>query len=199
MEKKHGSDTPILVHTDLQVVNQDLKLITPSFKQAMNSNFSLTALHRVLIQNTITGCTAMYNKALADLLYRKPKYCVMHDWWLQLVAAAFGEIGHLDDTTVLYRQHGANIIGAKDVRRFSYKIDRFLHSDEVKKAISITYPQAESFLHIYKEHLTCQQQEIIKSYCSIPTMRKLAKWYTTCKLKAFKNGFSRNVAYFLYI
>lgn len=37
----------------------------------------------------------------------------MHDWWLALVAAAFGEVVELPESTVLYRQHGGNAAGAR--------------------------------------------------------------------------------------
>jgi len=199
VEKRYSSDVPILIHTDLQVVDKELQLITPSFKWVMHSNFNRTGFHQILIQNTVTGCTAMYNRALAMLLDCKPQYCIMHDWWLQLVAAAFGKIEHLDEATVLYRQHTDNIIGAKNVRKWSYKLDRFIHSNEVKEAINVTYLQAESFLQVYCEQLNESQRKIVEKYCAIPGKWKLGKWYTACELRAFKNGLSRNIAYFLFI
>jgi hypothetical protein len=36
----------------------------------------------------------------------------MHDEWLAIIAAAIGKISHIDEPLVLYRQHGANQIGA---------------------------------------------------------------------------------------
>jgi len=199
MEKEHGTETPILIHSDLTVVDKQLQLINPSYRQAMNSNYNRTALHQVLIQNCITGCTAMYNRSLSALLNRIPVYCIMHDWWLELVAAAFGKIGHIDDQTVLYRQHGKNSIGAKDVRSLSYKVSRLINGKEVRDAIYITYPQAESFLIAYQERLSEDQRETIRNYCGIPKLGKLSRWRRTCELKAFKNGLSRNIAYFIFI
>jgi hypothetical protein len=37
----------------------------------------------------------------------------MHDWWLAQCAALFGHIALVDHATVLYRQHGTNVLGAK--------------------------------------------------------------------------------------
>ena len=42
-----------------------------------------------------------------------PKEAIMHDWWIALVTAAFGKIKRISKTTVLYRQHDKNKIGAK--------------------------------------------------------------------------------------
>ncbi|MCL1999354.1 MAG: glycosyltransferase family 2 protein [Turicibacter sp.] len=199
MERENGVNTPILVHTDLTVTDENLAVKNPSYKAAMNSDFSRTAFNQVLIQNTLTGCTALYNRALAELLTTAPKYCVMHDWWLKLVAAAFGRIGHLEEQTVLYRQHGGNAIGAKDVRTLSYKIGRLLNGGSVKEAIKITYPQAESLLDIYDNVLTLSQKQAIEKYCKIPQLGKLARWRTITELNSLKCGFFRNVAYFIFV
>jgi len=192
-------NTPILVRTDLCVVNNDLDVINPSYKKAMHSNFGRTELRHVLIQNTFAGCTAMYNKVLADLIIDEPDYCIMHDWWIELVASAFGKLCHIDEPTALYRQHDKNEIGAKDVRKLSYKIDRVIHYKEVKEAIRITYKQAESFLKIYKDKLQKNQIVLLERYCMMPTLSKLSRWKTICSLGTYKNGLSRNIAYFLFV
>ena len=200
LEAEFGFHAPLLVHTDLRVVGEDLAtVISPSFKEAMNANYNRTKLRDQLIQNTLTGCTVMYNRSLANLIDNKPEFMVMHDWWLMLVAVAFGKIGHVDKPTVLYRQHGSNEIGAKDVRKFSYKINRLLNRDKIKEAINNTYPQAESLLNAYDGLLSEEQKSLVRQYCSIPQMGKIDRWRTVCKLGTFKNGLSRNVAYFMFI
>ena len=44
----------------------------------------------------------------------------MHDWWMALIAACFGKIGFVRQATILYRQHRANEVGAKNARSLSY-------------------------------------------------------------------------------
>jgi len=199
MEAEHGTNTPILVHTDLKVVNENLKTINPSYKQAMNSDYTRTALNQVLIQNTVTGCTVMYNRALSELITQKPDYCVMHDWWLKLTASAFGKIGHIEEQTILYRQHSKNEVGAKDVRKLSYKLNRLMNGGSVKEAIRITYPQAVSFLETYKHKLTEEQRKTIEKYCTVPKLGKLARCRTLLSMGALKSGISRNIAYFIFV
>ena len=199
MEKKHGIETPLLVHTDLCVVDGALRVVEPSFKAAMNADYSKTGLNQLLVQNTLTGCTAMYNRALAELLREEPPYMVMHDWWLMLVAAAFGKIGQLDEQTILYRQHSQNQIGAKNVNTLRYKLDRFFHGEEVRAALRQTYGQSESFLSVYGEMLSPDQRNLLRQYMETPKLSKLARWKRVRSLGTLKNGFSRNVAHFLYI
>ena len=123
----------------------------------------------------------------------------MHDWWLQLVASAFGKIGHIDEPTILYRQHGENSIGAKNVRKLSYKLKRFINSSEIRHAIEITYDQAESLILLFDKLLCDKKNQIALQYCQIPKMNKLNRWRTICKLKTFKIGLTRNIAYFIFV
>ena len=199
MERKHGSETPLLAHTDLRVVDEELRVMEPSFIKAMHADYNKTGLNQLLVQNTLTGCTAMYNCALAELLTKEPPYMVMHDWWLMLVVAAFGRIGHSGEQTILYRQHQGNQIGAKNVNTLRYKLNRFLHGEEVKIALRQTYEQAQSFLGIYEEMLSPEQRHLLRQYVQTPTLPKLARWRRVHLLGTLKNGFSRNVAHFLYI
>jgi hypothetical protein len=67
-----------------------------------------------LTQNIATGCTIMLNRAAVDrILASHPPTEAWHDWWSYLVVTASGGRVLFDPTPViLYRQHGANVIGA---------------------------------------------------------------------------------------
>lgn len=200
MEKKYGAETPLLVYTDLKIVDENLKTISPSYKAAMNANFSKTSLRNLISQTTLAGCAAMYNRALSNMLTDTPSFIVMHDWWIMLVASAFGKIDHIDEQTVLYRQHGSNDVGAKDVRKLGFKLHKMLHNDEIKKALSETYTQAASFLEVYSDRLAEEQKALLTAYINIPNKRcKLARMIEICRLGSLKNGFSRKLAHLLYI
>jgi len=183
----------------LRVVDKNLNVIFPSFKESMNANYNRTQLKDQLIQNTLTGCTAMYNRALANLIIKEPLYMIMHDWWLILSASAFGYVGHIDHQTILYRQHGQNQIGAKDVRTLQYKLKKLINYAEIKQAINDTYKQAASFLTCYRDKLTEQQIVLLETYCNIPRMNKFMRWRTICRLGTLKNGLFRKIANFIFI
>jgi hypothetical protein len=72
------------------------------------------AFPAALTQNVATGCTVMLNQAAISLIAasRAPGG-TLHDWWCYLVVAAAGGRLMFDATpVVLYRQHGANMVGA---------------------------------------------------------------------------------------
>ncbi len=119
LEREHGAQTPLLVSTDLRVVDEKLGVISDSFWTYQRIHPErLNRLSRVLVQNFATGCTVMVNRALADMALPIPPEAVMHDWWLALVASRFGKARRLLRATVLYRQHGRNDVGA---RRWSFQ------------------------------------------------------------------------------
>jgi len=198
MEKRHPN-TPLLVHTDLQVVDQHLNVINPSFRQHTKRNYNRRAFHQVLNINNATGCTIMYNLALAKLLTKPPKHCVMHDWWLKLVAIAFGKIDHVSEATMLYRQHGQNACGAKDVRRLSYKLNRLINGKELRAVLHETCRQAGCLLEIYPHMLTASQKSLLQSYSAIPQMGKLRRVLTLIRLRTVMPCLSRNIALFMFI
>lgn len=70
-----------------------------------------------LIENVVTGCTAVINKTLRDLVVeRLPEFTVMHDRWLYLVASCFGEVLYDETPHICYRQHGGNVVGTNSSR-----------------------------------------------------------------------------------
>ena len=191
--------TPLLVHTDLCVVDQHLNIINPSYRLFTKRDYNRMAFRQVLNLNNVSGCTAMYNRALSELLITPPKHCVMHDWWLQLLAVSFGKVAHINNATLLYRQHGLNAVGAKDVRKLSYKLKYLLNGDKLRKALHETCRQAGCLLEMYPNLLSDKQKYILKAYSAIPQMRKLTRIKTIINLRVFMPCFSRNIALFLFI
>lgn len=109
------ADQPLLVYTDLKVVDEDLNVLNESMI-ATQSHHANTELHQELTENTVTGGTMMINRALADL-WQTADDLLMHDWYLALVAAALGKLVYIDQPTQLYRQHSKNVLGARTWRK----------------------------------------------------------------------------------
>lgn len=199
LEAQHGAETPALVHTDLVIADEELNAIRPSYREAMRADYSKTSLRNVLVQNTVTGCTAMYNRALAELLTEPPSYAVMHDWWVELLAAAFGVIGCIDEAPILYRQHGANSVGAGDMRSPGYILGRIADGGGIRGALRNTCLQARSLLELHSERMTPEQRQLVEAYASIPERSKPGRILTSLRLGTMKNGLIRKVAQMIYI
>jgi len=199
MEALYGYHMPILLHSDLIVVNRELEIIAESYRKMMRANYKRTALHQVVSQNIVTGCTAMYNSALAELLTEIPNFLVMHDWWLLLIAGAMGRISFLQEKTVMYRQHGNNSVGAADIASFSFITRKIRNSVEIRKALDDSYRQADAFLRLYGNMIPDKQREIISRYASIPGLGKFRRMWTVLRYKHIKNGMLRMVAHLIYI
>lgn len=113
LEAKYGKEKPLLLYTDLTVVDKELNVVAKSFWEYEELNPDNTTINRLLVQNVVTGCTTIMNKKLKDLSIPIPPEAIVHDWWTALVASVFGHIDYISVPTVLYRQHDRNDVGAK--------------------------------------------------------------------------------------
>jgi rhamnosyltransferase len=108
-----GRGMPLLVHSDLAVVREDLSLLHRSFLEFQGLRHrSESTLGPLLVQNFVTGSTVVLNRALLETAVPLPPV-IMHDWWLALCAAALGRLLYVPEATVLYRQHGNNTQGSR--------------------------------------------------------------------------------------
>ena len=114
LEAEHGAGVPILAHTDLVTVDGALQTIDGSYWHYQGLSPCFTAdFRRLLVRNVVTGCAMVVNRSLADRAMPIPAEAKVHDWWIALVASAFGAIGSIEKPALLYRQHGGNQIGAR--------------------------------------------------------------------------------------
>jgi hypothetical protein len=148
LEAGHSAETPLLVHTDLTVVSEDLEVLGPSFFRFSGIDPARNALSDLLLANVATGCTTMVNRPLYRLARPIPPEAIMYDHWLALVAAATGAISYIDEPTILYRQHGGNAIGAKAANTMSLigRIRQTLFSRE-RQLVLLRYSRQAEALH----------------------------------------------------
>ncbi|HFH7352093.1 TPA: glycosyltransferase family 2 protein [Streptococcus agalactiae] len=185
--KHKASDVPLLIYTDLKVVNQELNILQDSMIRAQSHHANTTLLPE-LTENTVTGGTMMINHALAEKWFT-PNDILMHDWFLALLAASLGEIIYLDLPTQLYRQHDNNVLGARTMDK------RFKILREGPKSIFTRYwklihdsqKQASLIVDKYGDIMTANDLELIKCFIKIdkqPFMTRL-RWL-------WKYGYSKN-------
>ena len=118
-EEDNDSILPIIVHSDLEVVSEQNTVIAKSLINYQGLEIERNSFPNLVISNLVTGCTALINQSLAEKALPIPENAIMHDWWLALVATAFGKLVYLNIPLVHYRQHGNNAIGAKEFTKVS--------------------------------------------------------------------------------
>ncbi|BAU63113.1 putative glycosyltransferase [Stanieria sp. NIES-3757] len=199
MEKKYGKNCPLLVHTDLKVIDQNLSLISNSFWHYQNLNPKQgNNLRRLLVQNVITGCTVMINKPLKNLILPIPSEAIMHDWWIALVASVFGKIDYIDIPTVLYRQHQSNDTGAKKWG-FNYVFSKLIKINKIEEYFQKTTIQAQKFLEIYQQKLNTNSLDIINTYSYLKTFGFFKKRFLLIKKGYYQVGSLKNLGLFLIV
>ena len=199
LERRVGPGTPVLVHTDLSVTDADLHITADSMAHAQQLDGAESRLARLTVQNTVTGCTVMVNRSLADLVAPPFDAAAMHDWWLAMVASAFGAIGFVDSPTVLYRQHGDNAVGARPSRSLSYKANRLLDGDGVRASLRASFVQADAFLTQYADRLSAEQAELLRTYVAIPARGKVGRMLAIRRHGFWKNTAARRLGQLLYV
>lgn len=108
--------TPALYFSRALICRADLSQPRPSRRHNRPPGF-----RNALVQNIIAGNTIVLNSAALALLQKAqgrldPGVQILaHDWWVYLVLSGAGaEFISDDQPGLLYRQHGANQIGAND-------------------------------------------------------------------------------------
>lgn len=104
---------PVIVHTDMKVVDQDLNVIQESFWRYSKLLPEKSSFKEMVICNSANGCTMLFNHLAKVVSLPNVNYAKMHDMLLnQSVAANGGVISPIYEKTVLYRQHSNNVVGA---------------------------------------------------------------------------------------
>ncbi|MCJ7777149.1 MAG: glycosyltransferase family 2 protein [Sedimentisphaerales bacterium] len=114
-------DKPILIHTDLRVMDSQLNTIADSM-WSYQKLFPEVGddLNRIMAQNVVTGCTVMINRKARAVSIPIPKEAVLYDWWIALNVCKHGKIVYLSIPSILYRQHSDNQVGAQRVNAIHF-------------------------------------------------------------------------------
>jgi glycosyltransferase involved in cell wall biosynthesis len=106
-----------LVYSDMQVVDEDGAMISPSYWSGRRNNYR--DAHVLFIANTVTGAASVFRAGLLReiLPFPEPVGQVFHDHWIACVARCRGSIGYIDRPLYDYYQYGSSVIGHCDFER----------------------------------------------------------------------------------
>ena len=199
-ESINDKNKPILIHTDLLVVDSKLNKINDSFIKYSNLKVNHIKFNKYLIQNNVTGCTMLINKNLVDLVdFNIKKEIIMHDWYFALLASAFGIIEFINESTIKYRQHGNNVLGAKKIKGIKDIYNKLISNNNMKNDLIKIINQGQSFKKKYYDLLNDKNKKVIDDFCKLKYSSKFVKIKIIIKNKFYKQGIDRIVGEFIYI
>lgn len=191
-------EIPILVHTDLKVVGPDLSPLSASFWKYQNLDPTLKTLKNLLLLNNVTGSTAMVNRPLRLIAAPIPAEAVLHDWWVAIVASAFGYIGYVETPTVLYRQHSANVAGSTSYSA-RYFLSRLSSLGRTTGLLRRIVAQAAAFLALYKVKFVPMDLKMVTGFASLLSSSRVARLALLLKHGFKGTGFLRNAGIYLLL
>jgi glycosyltransferase involved in cell wall biosynthesis len=104
-----GSNKPVVVFTDAEVVDERGAPLAESYWKWSRLRPELSVnFHRMLVESAALSSTMMVNRAALNLALPIIGSSTSQDWWLALVACAFGKVMHLKEKTITYRRHSSN-------------------------------------------------------------------------------------------
>jgi len=122
LEEEHGTSEPLLVHSDLRLMNAEGEITHESFlayrKYRINQERDLEV---ILGENGVMGNTILLNRALAEMCLPFPQGLHVHDYWVALIAELFGYRKLIDEPLVDYRLHENNASNTAETMAKSLK------------------------------------------------------------------------------
>lgn len=170
LESQWGFETPLLVFTDLQVVDDELNILYKSFwtKMAIDPKW-IHQFKKLLPGAVVTGSTMMLNRSLLSLSLRMPPEAFMHDRWISLLTSAFGKSHAVDRQTVLYRQHSSNVVGLGENAAPVPFLRRLRNANSPVVSWRRNQRQARSLLTTHGAEMPEDKREILKAFLRCET------------------------------
>lgn len=108
-----NQNIPVCVCSDVTCVDEKLNVITPSFFSYTGRDYRRTTLIDLLNRSIAPGCTMMFNHIAKEIAMSVEVTAIifMHDWYMSVVTAVCGKVVCINESPMLYRQHGDNTLG----------------------------------------------------------------------------------------
>lgn len=169
---QNNDNTPTCVFTELQVVDKELKPI-----RLMNNDNVWFDFQHFLFGNCVTGCTMMINQKLKSILHigdTNFDKIYLHDWWIAMIASAFGKLIYVKEPTILYRQHSNNVEGSKDNNLRSL-IRRALHLEGDQEGMLKIFTMDQEFRRIFGNKIQGIDRRYLLGYTNL--LKHSSFWY----------------------
>lgn len=156
LEEIYDKETPILIFTDLSVIDKNSNIVSESFWGYQKLDPIISKNWRALLaSNVITGCTIMMNRKAKDVVLPFKLPNMIHDHWVGVNISKYGIVDYICTQTVLYRQHFDNVIGAHKFN-LKYIFIKIFKIKKLMKRMKIYYGAAKYFKISFLELMVLQ-------------------------------------------
>ena len=195
VERERGVDVPAMVFTDVTLIEEDGRVVASSLWKLAHVNPEGAKLGNLLVQNLVSGCTALANRSLMVKGCPIPSEAAMHDSWLALVACAFGILRPLQERTVQYRQHAGNAVGAGRGWRFGDVVKRLRHDERFDGEMNLSRRQSKRFAAIYADQLTALQKQQVEAWQRSRELPTLIRHWTLYRVGLRRTSFLNTLGF----
>ena len=171
-------DKAIMVHSDLEVIDENRKVISDSFMRQRGYRLDdKRNLPHILGPNGVMGNTIMMNRRAVESVTPFPADIAVHDYWIAVMTELFGIRGYIPEPLVKYRIHGYNSSNSIDrygVRGMYGNIKSFFRGEvklpymntgreRVLEAVLSSYdiePTDRKYIEIFLDYLHMRKNRI---------------------------------------
>ncbi|MFK7839843.1 MAG: glycosyltransferase [Bdellovibrionales bacterium] len=185
MERRYGSETPVLVNHDAMFCDRDLNVKNRSMNSAYGGRFTSKKMADFVSFTTTPGFTQCMNRALVEEFSPFIENYVGHDTYALMLARVLGEIGYIDEPLVSYRVHDKNTSSPR-IKKSSPILDEVLRAGVLLRNISKTLKTyhevrrnsfrkvkaTEEFLERYADDPRLQKEDtsLMRNFCQTASM-----------------------------
>lgn len=201
--QKLDDKIPQLIYHELRVVDENLDTISERLSDYAGLNLDLNkAFRQLLLCNYTPGCAITYNEALRKKIIIPGQSVSIHDWWIMIIAACFGEIHRQEKSLAKYRQHTNNTIGIQEDGLKGYIKRIITHngiSDTIARNVRLKtegYEINKAFFSAYGDQYGAEDKKWLEDNLrDLKCRSRLVAIYRAVKRK---NYFSKGVLYNLF-
>lgn len=152
--KTQPTQIPLLFQTAYVIVDQDLNPTSNYLPPKYSIDF-----RRSITENWYSGFSSMINGSLREfLLLGNPEKIDYHDWWMEMIAAAFGKMEFDSHICAKYRRSNHSVTRIT----FQKKIQWFLANLKLTSPITL---RCQEFQTIFQEKMQEKDRQILAWFC----------------------------------
>lgn len=177
--------TPIMIHHDLTIIDENDQIYKSSYFRYKNYNFiNNKNLGQILGPCGVMGNTILFNKKLKEIIIPFPNQLDYHDYWIAINCEFFGKRYTINNKLIKYRFHNTNTSNNKKKKKKENNAHllRLPYLKLLEKKITIQ--NDKKILNAYIDYLENQKNILIIFFNSIKF--NLLKKGFVYKIKAIK-------------